>query len=89
MTTVITVRSGNPDTEFVPDEVIDRFCVLGPIAKHQERIGEPGDLGVDQFALYLMHDDSGGRSKPTERKSSEGICSASQSSRRTEWCHEY
>jgi hypothetical protein len=83
MTTVITVRSGNPDTEFVPDEIIDRFCVLGPIEKHQERIGELGDLGVDQFVLNLTHDDSGGQLKPTERKSG-GICSASQSSRRTE-----
>ena len=22
-------RAGNPDTEFVPDEIVDRFCVLG------------------------------------------------------------
>ena len=22
-------RAGNPDTEFVPDEIVDRFCILG------------------------------------------------------------
>ena len=53
-------QAGNPDTEFVPDEIIDRFCILGPIERHQERIGELRDLGVDQFALYLMHDDPDG-----------------------------
>ena len=24
-------QAGNPSTEFVPDEIIDRFCVLGPV----------------------------------------------------------
>ncbi len=23
-------RAGNPSTEFVPDEIVDRFCLLGP-----------------------------------------------------------
>ncbi len=50
-------RAGNPDTEFVPDEVIDRFCLLGPAENHQERLAELEALGVGQFALYLMHDD--------------------------------
>lgn len=50
-------KTGNPDTEFVPDEIIDRFCLLGPIEQHRERLAELHDLGVDQFALYLMHDD--------------------------------
>jgi len=50
-------KAGNPDAEFVPDEVIDRFCILGPVEHHRDRLGELDDLGVDQFALYLMHDD--------------------------------
>lgn len=50
-------QAGNPDTEFVPDEVIDRFCVLGPVEHHLERLGELAQSGVDQFSLYLMHDD--------------------------------
>jgi probable F420-dependent oxidoreductase len=50
-------QAGNPDTEFVPDEVIDRFCVLGPVGQHLERLQQLAELGVSQFSLYLMHDD--------------------------------
>jgi probable F420-dependent oxidoreductase len=49
-------KAGNPSTDFVPDEVIDRFCVLGPVDDHIVRMKELRDLGVDQFAIYLMHD---------------------------------
>jgi probable F420-dependent oxidoreductase len=49
-------KAGNPSTDFVPDEVVDRFCVLGPIAAHRERMAGLAALGVDQFAIYLMHD---------------------------------
>lgn len=49
-------RAGNPDTEFVPDEVIDRFCVLGTPERHLARMREMRDMGVDQFGIYLMHD---------------------------------
>ena len=53
-------RAGNPDTEFVPDEIIDRFCVLGTPLEHIERLTELEQLGVDQFAVYLQHDDKDG-----------------------------
>jgi probable F420-dependent oxidoreductase len=49
-------RAGNRSTDFVPDEVIDRFCVLGPPAAQRERLAELRELGVDQFAIYAMHD---------------------------------
>ena len=49
-------RAGNPDTEFVPDEIVDRFCVLGTAQDHVEKLRELESLGVSQFALYLMHD---------------------------------
>ncbi|MEU2063180.1 TIGR03842 family LLM class F420-dependent oxidoreductase [Streptomyces sp. NPDC013455] len=49
-------RSGNPDTEFVPDEIVDRFCVIGPAGKHVEKLTALRALGVDQFAVYDMHD---------------------------------
>ncbi|MEU3524719.1 TIGR03842 family LLM class F420-dependent oxidoreductase [Streptomyces sp. NPDC038707] len=49
-------RSGNPDTTFVPDEIVDRFCVLGPAERHIEKLTALRALGVDQFALYDMHD---------------------------------
>ena len=43
-------------TDFVPDDVIDRFCILGDEKNHIERLRELRGLGVDQFAIYLMHD---------------------------------
>ncbi|MGV9878860.1 TIGR03842 family LLM class F420-dependent oxidoreductase [Streptomyces sp. NPDC003006] len=49
-------RAGNPDTAFVPDEIVDRFCLLGPVETHLERLKELRELGVDQFAVYAMHD---------------------------------
>jgi probable F420-dependent oxidoreductase len=49
-------RSGNPDTQFVPDEIVDRFCVIGPAEKHIEKLNALRALGVDQFAVYDMHD---------------------------------
>jgi len=49
-------KPGNPSTEFVPDEIVDRFCILGPLAAHVERMNELKAIGVDQFAIYLMHD---------------------------------
>ncbi|MCS0635333.1 TIGR03842 family LLM class F420-dependent oxidoreductase [Streptomyces sp. LP05-1] len=49
-------RAGNPSTEFVPDEIVDRFCLLGPAGAHTEKLLALRDLGVDQFALYAMHD---------------------------------
>ena len=49
-------RAGNTHADFVPDAVIDRFCLLGPAERHVERLAELRDLGVDQFAVYLQHD---------------------------------
>ena len=51
-------RAGNPSTDFVPDDIVDRFCILGPASRHIERLEELRGLGVDHFALYLMHDDA-------------------------------
>jgi probable F420-dependent oxidoreductase len=49
-------RAGNSHTSFVPDEIVDRFCIVGPIERHIERIEELRALGVDQFSVYLQHD---------------------------------
>ena len=49
-------RAGNVHTEFVPDEIVDRFCILGPVETQLERLAELEALGVDQFAVYLQHD---------------------------------
>jgi probable F420-dependent oxidoreductase len=50
-------KSGNKSTEFVPDEIVDRFCVLGTVDQHIEKLKLLESLGVDQFGIYLMHDD--------------------------------
>jgi len=49
-------RAGNPSTEYVPDEIVDRFCVLGTVAEHVAKLSLLRDMGVDQFGIYLMHD---------------------------------
>ncbi|MFC9324466.1 TIGR03842 family LLM class F420-dependent oxidoreductase [Kitasatospora sp. NPDC057015] len=49
-------RAGNPDTAFVPDEIVDRFCLIGTPAAQIEKLERLRALGVDQFALYAMHD---------------------------------
>jgi len=49
-------RADNPSVSFVPDNIIDRFCLVGPAENHIARLAELAELGVDQFALYLMHD---------------------------------
>ena len=49
-------QAGNTHADFVPDEIVDRFCILGPPSAHLERLAELRDLGVDQFAIYLQHD---------------------------------
>lgn len=49
-------KADNPSVDFVPDEIVDRFCLVGTAAEHLEKLGELAALGVDQFSLYLMHD---------------------------------
>jgi probable F420-dependent oxidoreductase len=47
---------GNAYTNFVPDEVIERFCLIGPPTEQVARLTQLAELGVDQFALYLQQD---------------------------------
>ncbi len=49
-------KAGNTHAAFVPDEIVDRFCLVGDIAEHVRRLEELTGLGGDQFALYLQHD---------------------------------
>ncbi len=49
-------RAGNTHAAFVPDGIVDRFCLLGPPEAHVERLLELRALGVAQFAVYLQHD---------------------------------
>lgn len=49
-------KAGNDHVDFVPDDIVDRFCVLGDGKDHIEKLEALRDLGVDQFAGYLQHD---------------------------------
>jgi probable F420-dependent oxidoreductase len=53
-------RAGNAHAQFVPDEIVDRFCVLGPVEAHLDRLAQLRAIGVNQFAVYLQHDDMEG-----------------------------
>ncbi len=49
-------KPGSSHTDFVPDEIIERFCLIGPVDEQVRRLRELEGLGVDQFAIYLQHD---------------------------------
>jgi probable F420-dependent oxidoreductase len=49
-------RVGNSHTAFVPDEIVDSFCLIGTADEHIDKLIRLRDLGVDQFAGYLQHD---------------------------------
>ena len=42
------------NAEFVNDDVVDRFCVVGPVEAHREKLRRLASLGVTQFNIYLM-----------------------------------
>jgi len=45
---------GSDNAEFVSDEVVDRFCVVGPVEAHREKLRKLAAVGVTQFNIYLM-----------------------------------
>lgn len=49
-------KAGNDHVDFVPDEIVDRFCVLGTEEDHIAKLEELRSIGVDHFAAYLQHD---------------------------------
>ena len=49
-------QAGNTHTAFVPDEIVDRFCLLGTPDDHVAKLEQLKAIGVDQFAIYLQHD---------------------------------
>ena len=48
---------GSSNAAFVGDEVTDRFCVLGDVDEHVDKLHALADAGVDQFNIYLMNGD--------------------------------
>ncbi len=48
---------GSSNAAFVSDEVVDRFCIVGPVAEHRRRLRELAEAGVTQLNIYLMSGD--------------------------------
>jgi alkanesulfonate monooxygenase SsuD/methylene tetrahydromethanopterin reductase-like flavin-dependent oxidoreductase (luciferase family) len=42
------------NSKFVSDEVVDRFCLVGPAEAHRQKLRQLASLGVTQFNIYLM-----------------------------------
>ncbi len=55
-TTTPTARPDNDHVDFVPDEIVDRFCILGTAEEHIAKLEKLREIGVTQFAGYLQHD---------------------------------
>jgi probable F420-dependent oxidoreductase len=45
---------GSDNADFVSDEVIDRFCIIGPVEAHLKKLEALRKVGVTQFNIYLM-----------------------------------
>lgn len=45
---------GSSNAAFVTDEIVDRYCIVGPVKEHVRRLEELRALGVHQFNIYLM-----------------------------------
>jgi probable F420-dependent oxidoreductase len=45
---------GSSNAEFVSDDVVDRFCIVGTAADHIQKLRELKAMGVHQFNIYLM-----------------------------------
>lgn len=48
---------GASHADFVTDDVISRFCVIGSTEQCRQRIQELADIGVNEFNIYLMTED--------------------------------
>jgi probable F420-dependent oxidoreductase len=48
---------GSTNADYIEDEVVDRFAIIGPPEEHVRRLLELHEAGVRQFNLYLMSGD--------------------------------
>jgi probable F420-dependent oxidoreductase len=53
-------RTGAEHAEFVTDEVVDRFCVIGTVEECLRKLKELESVGVHQFNIYSMVDNPEG-----------------------------
>ncbi len=49
-------RASNTHVDFVPDDIVERFCLIGTPEEHEAKLAELEALGANQFAGYLDHD---------------------------------
>jgi len=47
-------KVGSNNADFVSDEVVDRFCLVGPVEAHRAKLRQLASVGVTQFNIYLM-----------------------------------
>ena len=45
---------GSSNAAFVPDDIVDRYCLVGPVPTHLHRLRELQEAGVTQLNIYLM-----------------------------------
>ena len=45
---------GSDNASFVSDDVVDRFCLVGPVEAHRRKLKKLAEVGVTQFNIYLM-----------------------------------
>jgi len=45
---------GSSNAQFVADDVVDRFCIIGTAEQHRAKLQQLADAGVTQFNIYLM-----------------------------------
>ena len=43
--------------DFIPDDIVDRFAIVGNVEAHIAKLKRLRDAGVDQFVMYLMSDE--------------------------------
>ena len=48
---------GSSNAEFVTDQIVDRFCIIGNAEAHVRKLKELQEVGVTQFNIYLMSGD--------------------------------
>jgi hypothetical protein len=47
-------RAGNPTVDFVPDGIMDRFCLLGPASAHVDRLAELREIGAESYVQHVL-----------------------------------
>jgi probable F420-dependent oxidoreductase len=45
---------GSDNADFVSDDVVDRFCLVGTVEAHLQKLRTLAQVGVTQFNIYLM-----------------------------------